>query len=183
MTSKNNILDNAVFYLSGPMEKSPDRGEGWRQEFIKKTEHLNLKLIDPTNKPNPDKRYHEERAILDQLKQNEMWDELTSFVKGFRKVDLRYTDLADAIIVYIDTDLYTVGTWDEVFTAERQRKPIFAIVKGGKKSMPAWLFAVIKHKEVFESVDECVNYIENINNGSVALDNRWLLIRNFLQEK
>ena len=85
MTSKSNILKNAVFYLSGPMEKAPDGGISWRKELIDKTKHLNIKMIDPTNKPSPDKRYHEEKSVLKQLKDNEMWDELTLFVKGFRR--------------------------------------------------------------------------------------------------
>ena len=86
MKSESNILKNAVFYLSGPMEKAKDHGRGWREDLIEKTQHLNIKLIDPTNKPSPDKRYHEERAVLNKLKDNEMWDELTTFVKGFRKI-------------------------------------------------------------------------------------------------
>lgn len=182
MKSENNILKNAVFYLSGPMEKAKDHGRGWRENLIEKTKHLNIKLIDPTNKPSRDKRYHEEKSVLNQLKDNEMWDELTTFVKGFRRVDLRYTDLADAIIVYIDTNLYTVGTWDEVFTAERQRKPILAIVKGGKKSMPAWLFAVIDYHNIFESVDELVIHLEKLDSGQIPLDKKWVLIREFLTE-
>lgn len=48
--------------------------------------------------------------------------------------------------------------------------------------MPAWLFAVIDYHNIFESVDELVEYLEKLNDNRTPLNKKWVLIRNFLTE-
>lgn len=185
MKSKHsNVLDGSVCYLSGAMEKAADFGISWRQKFIKLTKDLNIRAIDPTNKPKTlGNQCIEDKNKVQRLKDAEKWDELSDFAKSFRRADLRFCDLCDFLVVYVDKDVPTWGTPDELYTVEDQKKPIFAIVEGGKKQTPAWLFAVLDHNYIFSSVEECVEHLRNINNGTIPLNNRWVLIRQYLSER
>ncbi len=178
-------LDGAVVYLSGPMEYASDYGVNWRQEIIKsfKDNDLNIICLDPTNKPVElhGTNLKEDVETTKRLKNEGKWEELTKFVKEFRRKDLRYTDLSDFIIAVIDPNIHLCGTYNEIFEAERQKKPRFAIIKGGLKAMPSWLFAVFNYKCVFSSVDECVQHLKKINDGTIRADDKWVLIRNHLK--
>jgi hypothetical protein len=55
-------------------------------------------------------------------------------------MDLRVVDIVDFLIVYVNTDAYTVGTWEEFFWANRAKKPLFVVVEGGKQNCPALAF-------------------------------------------
>ena len=122
----NNVLENAVVYLSGPIDKAKDFGVGWRQEFKLKAKHLNLAIIDPCNKPVS--FVHEIQGDIRAttvLRNEKKWQELRDFVKKFRREDLRFTDISDFLVVYIDPDVPMYGTLDELYTAEDQKKPLF----------------------------------------------------------
>lgn len=177
-----NVLKDARLYLSGPMDKANDHGISWRRDFIERSKFLNMAIMDPTNKPMPlaSEVGEEKQAIVGYRERGE-WDKLCKFVKQFRRSDLRMTDLADILVVYIDPDIPSWGTPDEVFTAERQKKPLLCIVKGGKKALPTWCFAVFEMNEVFETVDECIEYLTRIDCGEIAIDDRWVLIGKYLK--
>ncbi len=180
----NNVLKNAVCYLSGPMQYAPDDGLGWRKKFIELSADIGLKIIDPTNKPNAlGNQCHEEKGKVDRLKKNKSWDELTEYAKSFVRFDLRACDLADMIVAYLDPNIFTVGTIHEILVAENQQKPIFLILEGGKERASAWLFGILDHRDMFNSVEDCVNHLKKINSGQIPLDNRWVLIRDYLESE
>ena len=114
------------------------------------------------------------------LKKAGEWDTITSRVRRFRREDLRSVDLADCIISYIDTSIFMCGTLDESFNAEKQHKPRFAIIKGGKVKCPNWLFAVFDWHDMIDSVEECVKKFVNIDNGTEPMGNEWVLFRDAL---
>lgn len=176
------VLRNAVVYLSGPIDAAADLGVGWRQKFIEQSAHLDLDIIDPCNKPAgcaPEVEGSHRRADL--LREQKRWTELQTFAKKLRREDLRFTDISDFVVVYINKKIFTCGTWDEVFLAERQKKPIFAIVEGGLDGLPTWCFGVFELHEVFSSVEECIAHLDKINSGEIPLDDRWVLIRDYLE--
>lgn len=175
-------LKDAVAYLSGPIDQATDLGIGWRQKFIEQAKSLDLDIIDPCNKPSgcaPEVK--DGHRLADVLRSEKDWTNLQIFAKKLRREDLRFTDICDFVVVYINKAIYTVGTWDEVFVAERQKKPIFAIVEGGLAGLPTWLFGVFELNEVFSSVEECVAHLQKLNNGEIELDDRWVLIRDYLE--
>lgn len=178
-----NNLKNAICYLSGPIEKAHDLGLGWRKEFIEKAKNLNLVIIDPCNKPTS--FTHEikgEMVTVNSLRKERRWTELTDYVKRFRREDLRFVDISDFLIVYIDPDVPSFGTLDELFTAEDQKKPLFCICVGGIDKLPSWLFAVFKLNEIFENIDQCIAYLNEINQKeSLQDDRRWVLCRDALK--
>lgn len=181
--SQSRVLDNVTCYLSGSMEYSNDFGTSWRKEFVEfcKKNNIKLNIIDPTNKP--DGLMKEEAGKYSNLRSSENWKELADYIHQIRRDDLRCVDLSDFIVAHIDKNTHACGTYDEIFTAEDQHKPILCICKGGKKCLPGWLFDVLRIEEIFDTVEDCVNYLVKINDNKIKLDNRWVLIKKDQNEK
>ena len=177
---KKNILKDSVTYLSGAIDCADDKGHTWRDKITPKLGAFGIKVINPLKKPGDNTNVSEQDAIKVH-KQNNSWDEVTKIVKGFRRLDLRYVDLADSVIVYINTDIFILGTTNEILVAEEQHKPIFAIIEGGKEKAPSWLFAMLDWRtEMFDDMESCLDYIGKLNSGEVKLNDKWVLIRNYL---
>lgn len=90
------------------------------------------------------------------------YDEVTRLMKATRNVDLRLVDSADFMIVNLDLDSRPCGTWEEIFTANREKKPIIVKCKC-KQELPPWLFAVCPHQLFFETWDEIKEYVRHID--------------------
>ena len=185
------LLDGACGYLSGPMEFVADHGVEWRRKFIKLVNEagLNIDLIDPTNKPGgEDVRIGENKETQIKLQKEGKFRELKDYVHSYRRYDLRFVDLSDFLIVVVDPRVPQWGTSDEVYTSERQHKPTFFINEGGLYKLPRWLFDVVdlgdepgKFCNVFESVEEVVQKLVELDNGTVPLNNEWVLIRKHIE--
>lgn len=176
-----NNLQHTLVYLSGPMDFAADHGVGWRNEFKERTKHLQLKALDPCSKPGGiGSEVDQEKDYAINLKKTGRFDELTKFAKKIRRIDLRLVDLCDFVVVYIDKTVPMCGTWDELFIAERQKKPVLVIYKQGKKEAPLWLFAAVNHKFIFDDMDSLIKYLEEVNAAKEITDTRWVLIRKFL---
>lgn len=168
-----NKLKGSRCYLSGAMEKVADNGIEWRQAFIPFLENLGVIILDPTNKPT-------DIAIETPIKWKELraagrFDELRKDIKILRCVDLRMVDVSDFMIVNLDNDINTTGTWEEIFLANRQKKPIVVRIKQGKNQCPLWLFGTLPHQMFFDDWDEIKRYLEKVNEGEAKHLNRWLL--------
>ena len=175
-------LRNTICYLSGPMEACKDGGVMWRREIIKKFEKvgIDIKCIDPTNKPGGHETMQEEKDFMDKLRREEKWYEMVNYVKAFVRLDLRYLDLSDFIILAVDKNTHMCGSYHEIVQAQIQKKPRFAIVNGGLKNMPSWLFSIFNPSDVFDNMDDCVQRIADLDSGKLPLDNHWVLIRNYI---
>jgi len=180
MSIENKLKDLRI-YLSGPIEHTKDDGVDWRQKFTKLSEEnkLNLKIMDPTDKDDCSVgEIAKAREKLRQLKENGKFDEVTETMKSIRHWDLRACDYAHAIIVNIDPDVPTWGTVDECLVAERQQKPVFAVIAGGPKKAPDWAFTHIRWQEMFDSLESLMDYLIDLHVGKAPLDSRWVIIRN-----
>ena len=176
-------LKGARIYLSGPIECTPDLGVGWRDNFtaLVKFHNLQLKIINPCNKPlAAGVAINSEFNASNNLRKQEKWVELQRVVKKFRKQDLRFTDIADSIVIYVNRDIHLCGSYDELFLAESQRKPLFCIVEGGLPKLPTWLFGVFKLENIFATVEDCVEHLKKLDEQKDKLDDCWLLIDEFL---
>lgn len=173
--SKSNLA-GATCYLSGPIDFAADDGRSWRQEFINQSKHLNISIIDPTNKPIAGAgEVGTEKAYQKELRADHNLSGLRDFAKKIRRIDLRFCDLCDFLIAYIDTDIYSCGTWDEIIVCERQKKPIFGVFPKGVFNAPLWCFAMFRPGEMFESIEELIGHLEWLNKGQGPLDDRWVL--------
>lgn len=182
-TKRKGRLDECTIYLSGPMEFVSDAGVEWRKKIKKLIDEagLKVKIIDPTRKPGEgDQAIAENKKYQEKLQKSGNFEELRNFVHNYRRKDLRYVDISDAIIVVIDKNVYQCGTLNELFLAEMQHKPILTICEGGLYNLPRWLFDVIDFEMLFESVEEVVERLVELNNQESDLDDRWVLVRKFL---
>jgi len=185
MENKKGKLDQAVIYLAGSMEESPDGGKNYRQQFISKCRSagLKIKFLDPTNKiTNLTPDVDIEKNRIEKYKEEENWEELRKLMKKIVRQDLRQVDLSDMVIAFIDKKVYTCGTLEEVFNNERQKKLTLIISSGGKKKCPAWLFGIIHYDYIFDSDDEVVEYLVKMNNGEIPLNDKLVLFRKELDE-
>jgi len=176
-TLNNNLLQGMTTYLIGPIDFVNDDGVGWRTYFAKICSELgiNITILDPTNKPKHlGQEIGIEKTVIRDLIKNGKWNEAHKKMKKIRHYDLRMVDSSDFLIIYIDIDAFMCGSFDELFLAERQQKPIFMIIKQGKYSIPTWLVSFLKENEVFDSVDDCVDHLIKLNSGKIKMDNRWV---------
>ena len=106
-----------------------------------------------------------------------MYEEIAK-CKYIRHDDLALVDKADIIIMHYNKDLLSCGTWEEVFWANRAKKPVFVFSDQGVKEIPIWMFWTLPHKYFYNSVSEVIDEIKLINDGTKPIDNsRWKLLQ------
>lgn len=191
------ILDGAIGYLSGAMEYAADHGIGWRRKIIKLAHDagLDVFLIDPTDKPIQGDGLSEEKHKLQQMISNHRYAEAQQYVKTYRHFDLRFTDLSDFLIAMINPEIPQWGTSNEIYLSESQKKPIFFICPGGLSRIPTWLYAVMpkiksddpvqaaREARVYQTVEEVVEELVNIDQGKIPLTSDWVLIRKEIERR
>lgn len=170
-----NRLKNMRSYLGGAMDRVSDGGETWRRNIRRALSGLGIVWLDPTRKPiNIGNEDSETRKLRHQYKMDGDFQYVADEMKSIRQVDLRMVDVSDFLIVNIDLDIHACGTYEELFLANRQRKPIIVHVEQGKKHTPDWLFATIKHEMIFGTWDGVVEYLRSINSTeTIETFNRW----------
>lgn len=170
-----NRLYNQRVYLAGPMDRCPNRGSQWRDYVSPILKDMGIVVLNPLHKATnvglEDANTH---RIKMELKKDEKYDELSRLMKEIRNVDLRMVDISDFLIVNLDLDIHPCGTLEEIFWANRQKKPVIIHMKQGKKHTPDWLFGTLPHHMIFSDWDEVINYLGHIN-SSYSIDNskRW----------
>lgn len=170
-----NRLKNQRVYLAGAIDRVPDRGTTWRDSITPFLEEMGIVVFNPISKPTDigleDKDTH---LIKTKLKQQHRYDELSSMMKTIRSVDLRLVDISDFLIVNLDINTHPCGTLEEIFWANRQKKPIIIHTVQGKEHTPDWLFGTIPHQMIFSTWDEIKNYLHHINSSeNIDSHKRW----------
>lgn len=170
-----NRLKGQRAYLAGAIDRVPDRGAGWRNTISPFLKEMGVVVYDPLNKPTDIGLEDESTCLLkSQYKLEENWDKLSLVMKTIRSVDLRLVDKSDFLIVNLNLSIHPCGTYEEIFWANRQKKPIIIHVEQGKKYTPDWLFGTIPHQMIFSSWNEVQNYLININSSDFIEDHkRW----------
>ncbi len=159
-----NRLKNQRVYLAGAMDRVPDRGTTWRDNITPFLESLGVVVFNPISKPTDvGLEDHDTHTIKTKLKEMKRFDELSNMMKTIRAVDLRLVDMSDFLVVNLDLDTHPCGTLEEIFWANRQKKPIIVHMVQGKDHAPDWLFGTIPHQMIFSTWDEIKNYLIHIN--------------------
>jgi hypothetical protein len=160
-------LKGSMFYTVGSMDKSPDGGVGWRDKINPFLKSLGIIHINPCNKPiDIGQETLENREHREQLLKDGKYDELSKIMKLIRLVDLRCTDKADALIFYLNHDIISCGSWEEVFISNKNKKPIMVFCEQGIKNIPFWLWGTLPFEMFFDNWDNLKQYIINIDNGT-----------------
>lgn len=173
-----NRLKGQRVYLAGAMDRVPDRGMGWREHITPVLKTLEINVFDPIKKPGAIGLENEETHKVKQtLKLAKKYDQLTKIMKTIRAVDLRLVDISDFLIVHLDTDTHPCGTLEEIFLANRQKKPIIVHIQQGKHNCPDWLFGTIPHELFFDTWDGIISYLYHINtSANIDSLNRWYFL-------
>lgn len=143
LSRKGNILANARVYLSGPMDFVASRVEekkfSWRNRVAEFLQRFGTIVYDPWNKPQVTGMPHygkEDEFSTSKRKNwtyhnNEKGDkiraELCDQFWPTLHIDLRMTDTADFLIAYCPTNIYSVGTVNEIVVARTQNKPVLLV--------------------------------------------------------
>jgi hypothetical protein len=176
----NNKLRNQRCYLAGAIDRVPDRGREWRSFITPVLKNIGIKVINPLKKPT-DLGTEDSVVALKKayLKKNKKYDDLSLIMKEIRSVDLRMVDISDFMVVHLDLDTHPCGTMEEIFWANRQKKPILIRVKQGKINAPDWLFGTIPHQFIFSEWNDLISYLSNIDTGlETNYFNRWCFLSN-----
>jgi len=179
VSDKKNRLLNQRVYLAGAMDRVADRGNGWRDSITPFLHSLGIIVFNPIKKPTDigkeDNEVHKHKVYL---KKEQKYAELSSLMKTIRSVDLRLVDISDFLIVNLDLDIHPCGTYEEIFWANRQKKPIIIHMVQGKNHAPDWLFGTIPHEMIFSSWNEVQDYLISINNSPIINTfNRWYFFK------
>ena len=170
----NRLKDQRV-YLAGAMDRVKDRGNGWRDNITPFLEDLGVVVFNPIKKPSiVGKEDSETHKLKIKLKKEQNYKDLSALMKTIRSVDLRLVDISDFLIVNLDLDIHPCGTYEEIFWANRQKKPIIVHMEQGKQSAPDWLFGTIPHEMIFSSWFNVKEYLLTIHSHSqINTFNRW----------
>ena len=163
-------------YLCGAMDRVADGGEQWRISLQRELADLGIFWLDPTHKPIDigieDSQMREE---IEKLKELAFFTEAAAPVKVIRAVDLRMVDISDFIVVNLDMDTHACGTYEELFLANRQKKPIIVRVEQGKRYAPNWLLATLPHEMIFSTWDQVKGYLRHVaTDATIQHFNRWM---------
>jgi hypothetical protein len=175
-------LKDVRVYLGGPMDRVPDSGRTWRQEITPFLEGLGMVVMDPTNKKLrgglhiPSEALTEEKNLVEIFRSNRDWDGLSNYMRLLRHIDLRMVDICDIMIVQILPEVHSCGTYEELFWANRSKKPICIVVDGGKENVPNWLFGTLPYRYFFSCLEDLRVYLRMISKGAIEMDKRWTML-------
>ena len=176
-----NLLERTKTYLIGHMQYKS--GRDWRKDVTDELQPLGITVFDPYHKPFVEDVDEDEPARVEMLEMMEdgKYDELTRRMKKVRNYDLNLVDRSDFIIGNLQPEIASWGSAEEIVTAVREQKPLFIAIEGGKSKTPLWMLAMFPHKYIYDSIDEVIDVIKDIDSGKKRLDSgRWKLLKNCL---
>lgn len=163
MDSTNNLKKMRT-YLVGAMDRVPDGGIGWRNSITPMLQELDVTVINPCDKPiKSAKEGPNTRNIIDYYKKTGQFHKIREEYGHIRNADLRCVDISDFIIAHIDMNVHMCGSYEEIATANRQKKPILVWCEQGKIAAPNWLFFMLPHEHIFSSMDTMLAYLYDVS--------------------
>lgn len=170
-----NRLKGQRVYLAGAMDRVADRGANWRSQITPFLEEMGIVVFNPLNKPTSvGSEDNDTHAIKTMLKAKESYEELSNMMKTIRAIDLRLVDISDFLVVNLDLNTHPCGTLEEMFLANRSKKPVIVHMEQGKKNTPDWLFGTLPHSMFFSTWEEVRHYLSHIDSDKyINHENRW----------
>ncbi len=170
-----NRLRNMRIYLAGCIDRVADDGVVWRRQIRKSLKDHGILWLDPTDKPTSVAAEDPEtRRVRHQRKAAGDYKYVANEMKIIRATDLRLVDIADALIVNIDVDVHAAGTYEELYLANRQRKPVLVRTVQSVASTPDWLFGTLPYQHFFGDWDSLIKYLHHVDaDPEIETYNRW----------
>jgi nucleoside 2-deoxyribosyltransferase len=171
-----NRLKYLSVYLVGPIDRCPNLGKGWRDDLTPFLREKGVAVLDPLDKPVEEGNEIDQREYRHTLKKSGEYEKFRQIMKEVRAVDLRFVDKADFFIVNYDTSIPMCGTFEEIFLANRARKPIIIMCPQGKEAIHDWLYGTLPYELFFENWDEVKAYLNYVDTATEVdrVGNRWL---------
>ena len=177
-----NILEKTRTYLVGHMQYTS--GRNWREYVEDELQKLNIITFNPYRKPFV-KDVEEDEGARQKMSDdmgNKYYNDVAERMRVVRNYDLNLVDRSDFIIAHIVPEVASWGSAEELVTAVRAKKPIFISMDGGKKKTPLWIMGMLPHHYIYNSIEEVLDMIYQINDGKKAIDSdRWRLLRKELR--
>lgn len=159
-------------------------GRDWREYTEGELRPLGIRLFNPYKKPFV-KDMDEDEGMRERVSndmENGHYSDVAERMKMIRSYDLNLVDRSDFIIAHLLPEVASWGSAEEIVTAVRMKKPIFVSMEGGKKKTPLWMMGMMPHKYIYDSIEEVVEMVKRIDNGSKKIDsNRWRLLKKELR--
>jgi nucleoside 2-deoxyribosyltransferase len=173
------LLKRTKCYLAGNIENSNAPGT-WRDMVKTEFKDSGIVFFDPLKKPfmdsvNEDK---EHMARLTKMRAEGDYQELAKIMRKIRVEDLSLVDRTDFLIASISAKTASWGTAEEVFWANRMKKPIFLVVAEGRKACPFWIFGTLPEDQIYDSMEDVVADLKKLDSGEKPIDmSRWKIFR------
>ncbi len=166
-------------YLAGAMDRVDDGGVGWRNDISPFLVEMGVVVLDPCKKEEFMSYAMEsdgDRKRRHNYKIASNYDKLAEEIREIRITDLAAVDVIDFLIVNIDTDIHACGTYEELFCANSEKKPILIHCEQDKKGLPDWLFGTVPHELIFSDWSALKSYLVDVNSGKdIRRFKRWTL--------
>ena len=163
-----NRLKDLAVYLSGPIDFAENKGCAWRNNITPFLENRNVKVFNPlkhvfygTQDLDTVKRPKMEKLLADGK-----FDALREEIKDINHWDLRAVDLSSFLIVNYDISVFTCGTHEEIFCANRESKPVLLMIGDNRRKMPKWMYGRFPSEHMFESWDAIKDYLIRIDSDT-----------------
>ena len=177
-----NVLFKTRTYLVGHMQYAS--GRDWRAYAEEELAKLNIITFNPYNKPFVKDVEEDEdaRLSLAHCQKNGYFNDVAKRMSLVRSYDLNLVDRSDFIIAHLLPEVASWGSAEELVTAVRMKKPIFISMEGGKHATPLWMMGMIPHHYIYDSIEEVVGMIKQIDSGEKKIDSdRWRLLKKELR--
>lgn len=162
-------LKGSLCYQIGAMDLAPDGGVGWREEITPFLQSRQIGILNPCLKPTFEAFEDDTtRKRVFKLKKEKKYGEVKEIMKQICFYDLRMVDMSSFLILYIDINIHTCGSYWEAAHAIQQQKPLLVICKQGIEHIPNWIFGLVDLSMVFNSIEECCNYLSKIDSGEIS---------------
>lgn len=178
------LLNGTRAYLAGPVERCIDSGMPWRQSITDRLIDLGVVVWDPLIKSN----WHIDECrgelsaetqrsdVINMLNGQLISKNSTPYYRNklTREVCLRLVCAADFVICYVDGP--TVGTFEELYLAKSQNKPILFILRDNQLDS-CWRAAQFPDATYFRSTTSLIDYLKDISLGSAHVDKKqWIFL-------
>ena len=172
-----NRLKLMKIYMAGNMDHDRVGGRVWREDMEEWLFSRSAIPLNPYHKPvhgiaeEDDDQYNRTRKAIIEGRYEDARQSMIDIVH----IDLRMVDSSDALIVNINLDKRPCGSWDEIFMAASQNKPVLIHCAQGIRELPNWLFGRLPHELFFDSWNDMKTYLAHIDNDDIVdtVGRRW----------
>lgn len=155
-------------------------GSAWREDAEYWLKALGVKVLNPYNSPflfSPQEDSSSQQHLRDMLGIG-LEEEVHEHMKKIVRFDLACVDRSDFLIAYIDPEVPTFGSINELVLARNLKKPVFLVVKGGIKKCPLWLCGMFPPRYIYSSIEDVKTVLIGIDCGEIQVDSdRWRLLK------